>query len=176
MTEAARRLATGAALLALLLAGAALRLHRVREAPPGPWIDEALALRAARVASATGAPLLGTSPLQPPDAGFVNSWLTNLSLRGLSLVDRAAGGGISSVRAMSVLPALVLLAGIALMAEALNDSAADTLLIAGGDGTRSAIFDQDLVDRFKADGIRIARRTVAKYRLLLRIPPSHLRK
>ncbi|MBP7678541.1 MAG: hypothetical protein KBB14_19710 [Thermoanaerobaculia bacterium] len=116
MTAAARRLAAGAALLALLLAGAALRLHRVREVPPGPWIDEALALRAARVASATGAPLLGTSPLQPPDAGFVNSWLTNLSLRGLSLVDRAAGGGIASVRAMSVLPALVLLAGIAALA------------------------------------------------------------
>ena len=116
MTAAARRLATGAALLALLLAGAALRLYRVREAPPGPWIDEALALRAARVASATDAPLLGTSPLQPPDAGFVNSWLTNLSLHGLSVIDRAAGGGIASVRAMSILPALVLLAGIAALA------------------------------------------------------------
>ncbi len=116
MTAAARRLATGAALLALLLAGAALRLHRVREAPPGPWIDEALALRAARIASATNAPLLGTSPLQPPDAGFVNSWLTNLSLHGLSVVDRAAGGGIASVRAMSILPSLVLLAGIAALA------------------------------------------------------------
>lgn len=116
MTASARRLATGTALLALLLAGAALRLHRVRAAPPGPWIDEALALRAARVASATNAPLLGTSPLQPPDAGFVNSWLTNLSLHGLSVIDRAAGGGIASVRAMSVLPALVLLAGIAALA------------------------------------------------------------
>lgn len=118
MTAAARRLATGAALLTLLLAGAALRLHRAREAPPGPWIDEALALRAARIVSATDAPLLGTSPLQPPDAGFVNSWLTNLSLHGLSAVDRAAGGGIASVRAMSILPALVLLAGIAALAGA----------------------------------------------------------
>lgn len=116
MTAAARRFATGAALLALLLAGAALRLHRAREAPPGPWIDEALALRAARIASAANAPLLGTSPLQPPDAGFVNSWLTNLSLHGLSVVDRAAGGGIASVRAMSILPSLVLLAGIAALA------------------------------------------------------------
>jgi hypothetical protein len=116
VTAAAGRLATGAALLALLLGGAALRLHRVREAPPGPWIDEALALRAARVASATDAPLFGTSPLQPPDAGFVNSWLTNLSLHGLSAIDRAAGGGIASVRAMSILPALVLLAGIAALA------------------------------------------------------------
>lgn len=118
MTASARRLATGTALLTLLLAGAALRLHRVRAAPPGPWIDEALALRAARVVSATNAPLLGTSPLQPPDAGFVNSWLTNLSLHGLSVIDRAAGGGIASVRAMSVLPALVLLAGIAALAGA----------------------------------------------------------
>lgn len=116
MTVSARRLATGTALLALLLAGAALRLYRVRAAPPGPWIDEALALRAARVASATNAPLLGTSPLQPPDAGFVNSWLTNLSLHGLSVIDSAAGGGIASVRAMSVLPALLLLAGIAALA------------------------------------------------------------
>lgn len=116
MKTSVRRLATGASLVAVLLAGAALRLHRVREAPPGPWIDEALALRAARIASATGAPLLGTSPLQPPDAGFVNSWLTNLSLHGLSAIDRAAGGGIASVRAMSVLPALVLLAGIAALA------------------------------------------------------------
>lgn len=130
MTEAARRLATGAALLALLLAGAALRLHRVREAPPGPWIDEALALRAARVASATGAPLLGTSPLQPPDAGFVNSWLTNLSLRGLSLVDRAAGGGIASVRAISVLPALVLFAGIAALVAAATGGRPLPLLLA----------------------------------------------
>lgn len=105
-----------AAVAALLLLGAALRLVRIAEAPPGPWIDEALALRAARVAAATDAPLLGTSPLQPPDAGFVNSWLTNLSLRGLHLVDRAAGGGIASVRAMSLLPALVLL--LALVAAA----------------------------------------------------------
>jgi len=118
VTAPARRLSAGAALLAFLLAGAALRLHRVREAPPGPWIDEALALRAARIASATSAPLLGTSPLQPPDAGFVNSWVTNLSLHGLSAIDRAAGGGIASVRAMSVLPALVLLAGIAALAAA----------------------------------------------------------
>lgn len=113
----ARRAALAAALLALLALGAALRLHRWREAPPGPWIDEALALRAARVAEATGAPLFGTSPLQPPDAGFVNSWLSNLSLRGLSLLDRAAGGGIASVRAMSILPALVLLLALVALAH-----------------------------------------------------------
>jgi len=106
-----------AVVAALLLLGAALRLVRIAEAPPGPWIDEALALRAARIAAATDAPLLGTSPLQPPDAGFVNSWLTNLSLHGLHLVDRAAGGGIASVRAMSLLPALVLLLALAAAAR-----------------------------------------------------------
>lgn len=113
----ARRAALAATLLAILALGAALRLHRWREAPPGPWIDEALALRAARVAEATGAPLFGTSALQPPDAGFVNSWLSNVSLRGLSLLDRAAGGGIASVRAMSILPALVLLLGLVALAR-----------------------------------------------------------
>ncbi len=112
MTEPARRAALGASLLALLALGFALRLFRWSEAPPGPWIDEALALRAARSAAASGAPLVGTSPLQPPDAGFVNSWISNLSLRGLSVVDRAAGGGIASVRAMSILPSLVLLLAI----------------------------------------------------------------
>lgn len=109
MTETARRAAFATALLALLAVGGWLRLFRWREAPPGPWIDEALALRAARIAAASGAPLLGTSPLQPPDAGFVNSWLTNLSLRGLSALDGLAGGGIASVRAMSIAPSLVLL-------------------------------------------------------------------
>lgn len=36
--------------------------------------------------------------------------------------------------------------------------------------------DQDIVETLTAKGITIARRTVAKYRLVLRIPPSHLRK
>lgn len=36
--------------------------------------------------------------------------------------------------------------------------------------------DQAIQERLRAEGIEIARRTVAKYRLLLRIPPSHLRK
>jgi len=114
-----RRAACAAALLALLALGVALRLHRWREAPPGPWIDEALGLRAARIAAATGAPLLGTSPLQPPDAGFVNFWVTNPALRLVSVLDHAAGGGIASARAISILPALaLLLAGALLAAEA----------------------------------------------------------
>lgn len=131
MTPPARRAALGASLLALLALGFALRLFRWGEAPPGPWIDEALALRAARSAAATGAPLLGTTPLQPPDAAFVNSWLTNLSLRGLSAVDRAAGGGIASVRAMSILPSLVLLLALAALAWEAAGGRALPVLAAG---------------------------------------------
>ncbi|HYN43120.1 MAG TPA: hypothetical protein VE129_15190, partial [Thermoanaerobaculia bacterium] len=116
MTEPVRRAALGASLLALLAFGFALRLFRWSESPPGPWIDEALALRAARIASANEAPLVGTTPLQPPDAAFVNSWLTNLSLRGLSTIDHLAGGGMASVRAMSILPSLALLLAIVALA------------------------------------------------------------
>jgi len=36
--------------------------------------------------------------------------------------------------------------------------------------------DQELMEKLKEQGISIARRTIAKYRLVLRIPPSHLRK
>ena len=36
--------------------------------------------------------------------------------------------------------------------------------------------DQEIFDRFKAEGLQVARRTVAKYLLVLKIPPSHLRK
>ncbi|MDD5679513.1 MAG: hypothetical protein PHW60_16205, partial [Kiritimatiellae bacterium] len=36
--------------------------------------------------------------------------------------------------------------------------------------------DQEIMDRFKGEGLQVARRTVAKYRLVLKIPPSHLRK
>lgn len=131
MTEPARRAALGAALLALVALGFALRLFRWSESPPGPWIDEALALRAARSAAATGAPLASTWPLQPPDAGFVNSWVTNLSLRGLWVIDRAAGGGIASVRAMSILPALVLLVAIVGVAVAATARRPFPVLVAG---------------------------------------------
>jgi len=36
--------------------------------------------------------------------------------------------------------------------------------------------DQEIMDRFKVQGLQVARRTVAKYRLILKIQPSHLRK
>jgi len=129
VTPAARRVAVAAALATLLGLGFALRLFRWSEAPPGPWIDEALALRAARAAAA--APLLGTTPLQPPDAGFVNSWLTNLSLRGLGTIDRVAGGGMASVRAMSLLPSLVLLLAIVAVAAEASGRRPGPVLVAG---------------------------------------------
>ena len=36
--------------------------------------------------------------------------------------------------------------------------------------------DQDIVKKLKEQGIKIARRTVAKYRIILHIPSSHMRK
>ncbi len=36
--------------------------------------------------------------------------------------------------------------------------------------------DQEIFERLSAQGLQIARRTVAKYRLALKIPPSHMRK
>jgi RNA polymerase sigma-54 factor len=36
--------------------------------------------------------------------------------------------------------------------------------------------DQEIMDKLKSQGVQIARRTVAKYRIVLRIPPSHMRK
>lgn len=36
--------------------------------------------------------------------------------------------------------------------------------------------DQEIVEQLKKQGISVARRTVAKYRTVLRIPPSHMRK
>jgi RNA polymerase sigma-54 factor len=42
--------------------------------------------------------------------------------------------------------------------------------------TAKPLSDQAIADRLKADGIPVARRTVAKYREELKLPPSHLRK
>ena len=36
--------------------------------------------------------------------------------------------------------------------------------------------DQAIMKKLEEDGIKVARRTVAKYRIILKIPPSHLRK
>jgi RNA polymerase sigma-54 factor len=42
--------------------------------------------------------------------------------------------------------------------------------------TSKPLSDQAILEALKEKGIRIARRTVDKYRLMLRIPPSHMRK
>ena len=42
--------------------------------------------------------------------------------------------------------------------------------------TSKPLSDHDIAERLRARGITIARRTVAKYRIALKIPPSHLRK
>lgn len=118
-----QRAALGAAAVLILLAGAALRLAGWLDAPPGPWVDEAYALRAARTVHADeGAPFFGTTPLEPPEAGFVNAWMSNPYLVLASVVDRAAGGGMRSIRLQSVAPALLLLLASALLAaELLGD-------------------------------------------------------
>lgn len=48
-------------------------------------------------------------------------------------------------------------------------------LVAAEDSSKP-LLDQELVQELNDKGINIARRTVAKYRLVLRIPPSHMRK
>ena len=48
-------------------------------------------------------------------------------------------------------------------------------MIAAEDAARP-LSDQDLQARLQAQGIDVARRTVAKYRILLKIPPSHRRR
>lgn len=45
-----------------------------------------------------------------------------------------------------------------------------------GETPSAPLSDQALADRLKAEGLTVARRTVAKYREELKIPPSHLRK
>ena len=40
----------------------------------------------------------------------------------------------------------------------------------------SPLSDQAIVQKLKEQGIKVARRTVAKYRIILKIPPSHMRK
>ena len=97
------------------LLGAALRLVNLSAWPPGPWIDEAYALRAARLLP-PDAPLFGTTALIPAGEGFVNMWIPNLYLRLARAVDVAAGGGLASFRALSVVPSLALLAALLLLA------------------------------------------------------------
>ncbi|HVO50523.1 MAG TPA: hypothetical protein VMV60_05995 [Thermoanaerobaculia bacterium] len=108
------RLAWTAVVLAALL-GAYLRVVNLFSWPPGPWVDEAYALRAERLLPA-GAPFFGTTALTPAGEGFVNAWATNVYLRFARVVDVAAGGGLASFRWLSAAPSLALLAALLLLA------------------------------------------------------------
>lgn len=44
------------------------------------------------------------------------------------------------------------------------------------ESSTAPLSDQELMDQLKAKGVDVARRTVAKYRMALNLPPSHLRK
>ena len=46
----------------------------------------------------------------------------------------------------------------------------------GSEDIDRPLSDQEIMERLRGQGIKIARRTIAKYRLMLRIPPSHMRK
>jgi len=61
--------------------------------------------------------------------------------------------------------------------EVSNKTVKDVIatLVAGED-PKNPMSDQEMMARLKEKGIPVARRTIAKYRLMLRIPPSHLRK
>ncbi len=48
--------------------------------------------------------------------------------------------------------------------------------LVAGEALTAPLSDQDILDCLQERGIHIARRTIAKYRLMLRIPPSHMRK
>ena len=103
--------------LAALAAGLLLRLSAPTRLPEGPWIDEVSAIRAARtLAAAPAVDPFGTSPILPPEAGFAGAQESNLFLLLTRAVDRAAGGGMASVRALSLGPSAALFLAALLLA------------------------------------------------------------
>lgn len=86
-------------------------------------------MRAARtLTSAPPVDPFGTSPILPPEAGFAGAFEPNLYLLFTRAVDRVAGGGMASLRALSLGPSAALfLAGLLLAWE-----------LAGGDRRRFA--------------------------------------
>jgi RNA polymerase sigma-54 factor len=61
--------------------------------------------------------------------------------------------------------------------EISNKTVRDIIATMVADESLSApLSDQEIMELLQKQGIKIARRTIAKYRLALRIPPSHLRK
>ena len=70
-------------------------------------------------------------------------------------------------------PGIMTSNGKELSNKTVKDMIAD--MVANED-SESPYSDQEIMDKLQKQGIQIARRTIAKYRLVLRIPPSHLRK
>lgn len=61
--------------------------------------------------------------------------------------------------------------------EISNKSVKDMIAnFVAGEDTSNPLSDQEIMGRLTENGINIARRTIAKYRLVLKIPPSHMRK
>lgn len=63
--------------------------------------------------------------------------------------------------------------GGSISTEAVKEAVAK---IIGGEDVRQPLSDQAIVGKLKAQGIQVARRTVAKYREQLGLPPAHKRK
>jgi RNA polymerase sigma-54 factor len=62
-------------------------------------------------------------------------------------------------------------------AEVSNKTVKDMIAqMVAGEDLEHPLSDQEIGERLTAQGLHIARRTIAKYRLLLRIPPSHMRR
>ncbi|MBL8115443.1 MAG: hypothetical protein JNK60_21355 [Acidobacteria bacterium] len=131
-----KRLGTAGIPIAAFLLGTFLRVVRWDRWPEGPWSDEVYAIRAARLyAREGGTSIFGSSPLVPPDAGFVNAWVSHVYLAYVALVDRLAGGGLLSIRVLSIGPSILLLLAALLLAREVSEErkaslAASALLLA----------------------------------------------
>jgi len=70
-------------------------------------------------------------------------------------------------------PGLMTQDGTSISNETVKDMIANMV---GDEDLAKPLSDQAIMEKLKANGIDVARRTVAKYRIILKIPPSHLRK
>lgn len=62
-------------------------------------------------------------------------------------------------------------------AEVSNKTVKDMIAsLVGKEDSAAPLSDQEIMAKLKDQGIQVARRTISKYRIALRIPPSHLRK
>jgi RNA polymerase sigma-54 factor len=62
-------------------------------------------------------------------------------------------------------------------AEVSNKTVKDMIAsMVASEDSGAPLSDQEIMESLRQQGIQIARRTISKYRLVLRIPPSHLRR